>query len=684
MKSEAPRAKGAPAREVEACPEDAARIEEGLARATARAVAPLCAVFAPVYVFFAITHPLIHPGALARVMTPTAALTAVALTVVGLRARGMPDRPAGQAPIEALAIAGLVWLNVTLHVAVSRMPHEMNNYGLVAIGLGALFYSVRMYVVGLAVTLASFVAFTVALPKTPLTVHFCFLMLSSTALSFSIFFVRRRAGVRLEALRLTEAAQNASLAAMSARLQAVLDAMREAIFAVDREGRIHGESSRETARVLGGEAVAGVRLSALLYPERAAHGSAVEREAFEAWLAAVFDASPEEWEALEPLAPTRALIASASEPGETRPIALEFRPMVEDSRIARVVVRARDESDKQALERAMRAQEAAFARKLATMQRLVAGGGQTFVAFLASADARNERALRLLAAPAPLATDDLGEALELVHTIKAEADAFEQDELRDAAHALEEALRDAQRGGAGALEAARARADELSAAIRASRDLLVRVSPVGEAVLAQTTVQRADVARLHALLGARDDELGGLSRRLAARPFGELVGLLPPAAAKWAARLGKRVQVTVEGRDRLVPPALADVLGGAIDHLARNAVAHGIELPDARADAGKPAHGAIRIACEPVERRGAAGVEDTVRVVFEDDGAGIPEALRARVFERGFTARDAVDGLSGRGVGLSAAAADLARAGYRLSLQPGPVGVRFLIEPALR
>ncbi len=657
-------------------PIDPEQIEEGLRRSTARSISLLCWVLSPLYLIFAISHPLIHPAFLARVMTPIAAATAVALFTLGFRARRADDALAARAPRQAVGIAMLVWLNVTVHVALSGKAHEATNYGLLVIGVGALFYSVRYYVAVTSLTLASYALSVALLPPHPLGVHFAFLMLSSTSLSLAIFVVRRRAGVRLEALRLREAAQTASLADLSARLQAVLDAMREGIVVVDAEGRVRGETSRESARVLGDGARDGAELAALLYPDEAAR---VERRAFEDWLAAVFEAKASAWEELEPLAPERVLLRVGA--GETRPIALEFRPMVVGDAVTRVVVRARDESDKHALERAIRAQQEAFARKLSAMQRLVAGGGQALVAFLRNAEDRLARATALLSsvergARAATGDADLEEAVEHVHTLKAEADAFELDGLRDAAHALEGALCAAQGGrvSAAPLVEARALVDRVGEAVRETRELLVRASPVGAEVLAQTTVRSEDVARLHALLSAREDELGLLARRLAARPFGELVGLLPPAVAKWAARLGKRAHVVVEGQDVLVPPALARVLGGVLGHLARNAVAHGLELPDARADAGKPAHGELRLCCE------ASGGD--VRIVVEDDGAGVDAAQRAHIFDRGFTSRGAVDALAGRGVGLSAATVELAGAGYRLRLVPSPVGARFAIEPA--
>src|SRR5262249_58318947 len=78
------------------------------------------------------------------------------------------------------------------------------------------------------------------------------------------------------------------------------------------------------------------------------------------------------------------------------------------------------------------------------------------------------------------------------------------------------------------------------------------------------------------------------------------------------------------GRDRRRVGALAEPLLP----LVRNAVDHGIEPPDARTAAGKPAEGAIRIA--------AAHRGNQVEIRVSDDGRGLdPARLRARAVERG-------------------------------------------------
>ena len=100
-----------------------------------------------------------------------------------------------------------------------------------------------------------------------------------------------------------------------------------------------------------------------------------------------------------------------------------------------------------------------------------------------------------------------------------------------------------------------------------------------------------------------------------------------------AASLGKRARLELEGEDTELDKLLVEALDEPLLHLVRNAVDHGIEEPDARVAAGKPAEGAIRIA--------AAHRGNQVEIRVGDDGRGLdPARLRARAVERGLITAD--------------------------------------------
>ncbi|GGH10970.1 chemotaxis protein CheA [Silvibacterium dinghuense] len=129
---------------------------------------------------------------------------------------------------------------------------------------------------------------------------------------------------------------------------------------------------------------------------------------------------------------------------------------------------------------------------------------------------------------------------------------------------------------------------------------------------------------------------------------------------------GKRIRLETEGEETEIDKSMLELLSDPLTHLVRNAADHGIEMPEVRRASGKPEEGVITL--RAFHRSG--------RIVIEiaDDGAGIdvqrvrrkaiergliaPDAqlnndeLRMLIFAAGFSTRDAVSDLSGRGVGM--------------------------------
>ncbi|HUH04634.1 MAG TPA: response regulator [Kofleriaceae bacterium] len=135
-----------------------------------------------------------------------------------------------------------------------------------------------------------------------------------------------------------------------------------------------------------------------------------------------------------------------------------------------------------------------------------------------------------------------------------------------------------------------------------------------------------------------------------------------------AGSLGKRCKLVLAGEDTELDKLLVEALDEPLMHLVRNAVDHGIETPDARERAGKPAEGTVRLAAS---HRG-----NQVVIQISDDGKGLdPAMLRARardrdllpaaeldalddrqvleiIFRPGFSTAEQVSEVSGRGVGM--------------------------------
>ncbi|URI11546.1 chemotaxis protein CheA [Aquincola tertiaricarbonis] len=104
-------------------------------------------------------------------------------------------------------------------------------------------------------------------------------------------------------------------------------------------------------------------------------------------------------------------------------------------------------------------------------------------------------------------------------------------------------------------------------------------------------------------------------------------------------RLGKEVELVIEGGDTEADKNVIECLADPLIHIVRNSLDHGLEKPEARVAAGKPACGLLRVSAR----------QDGDRVLIEitDDGAGIDtDKVRAKAAERGLIPADRADALS--------------------------------------
>ena len=161
-------------------------------------------------------------------------------------------------------------------------------------------------------------------------------------------------------------------------------------------------------------------------------------------------------------------------------------------------------------------------------------------------------------------------------------------------------------------------------------------------------------------------------------------------AAKWvrdmASAMGKQARLETAGGEIELDKRLAEGLRDPLLHLIRNALDHGIELPDARRLGGKPEQGLLRLSASQ-ERNG-------ILLRVEDDGRGVDLAMIREVgeqqglldgtfdgqedllrllFRPGFSTRKEASEFSGRGVGLDVVATEVAdlKGDLQLFSKPG-------------
>jgi two-component system chemotaxis sensor kinase CheA len=216
-----------------------------------------------------------------------------------------------------------------------------------------------------------------------------------------------------------------------------------------------------------------------------------------------------------------------------------------------------------------------------------------------------------------------------------------------------------------------------SSSIRVSTEKVDRlIDLVGELVIAHVmTAQMVEsfrpdcLPKLRESVAAMERNTRELHERVMAirmLPVGTLFQRYARTVYDIAQATGKQIDLTLSGEETEIDKSMLELLGDPLTHLIRNAADHGVESPEARIAAGKPAEGTISL--RAFHRSG--------RVVIEvaDDGAGIDaERVRAKaiergliapgaqlsdeqlhmlIFEPGFSTRDEVTDLSGRGVGM--------------------------------
>ena len=172
------------------------------------------------------------------------------------------------------------------------------------------------------------------------------------------------------------------------------------------------------------------------------------------------------------------------------------------------------------------------------------------------------------------------------------------------------------------------------------------------------------------------------------RPFADGVEGLPRIVRDLGLELHKKVRLEISGKNTPVDREILEKLEAPLNHLIRNAIDHGIELPEERISLGKSPEGMIRMVAQ--HRSGL------LSITISDDGKGIdPEILRKKIIEMnlarkevaealsdaelfeflflpGFSTAAKVTEISGRGVGLNA---------VQVMLQEVSGTIRIVSEP---
>lgn len=171
----------------------------------------------------------------------------------------------------------------------------------------------------------------------------------------------------------------------------------------------------------------------------------------------------------------------------------------------------------------------------------------------------------------------------------------------------------------------------------------------------------------------------------------------PRLARDLARQLGKDVELVLSGEETELDKTMLEDLNDPLIHLVRNAVDHGVETPEERIAAGKPPKAVVELT--------ATQIGDHILIEITDDGKGMrPDVIRRKALEKGlidaetannlddkqslhlvfmagFSTKDQISNISGRGVGMDVVRNNIQKLNGRIDIQSIPgEGSRFSIQ----
>jgi two-component system, chemotaxis family, sensor kinase CheA len=253
------------------------------------------------------------------------------------------------------------------------------------------------------------------------------------------------------------------------------------------------------------------------------------------------------------------------------------------------------------------------------------------------------------------------------------------------------------RQAAAAAEAQAATATAATPTIRVDLDRVDRlINLVGELVINQAMLSQSVIANETSgtsTINTGLEELQQLTREIQdsvmairAQPVKPVFQRMSRIVREIADMTGKSVRLVTEGENTEVDKTVIDKLAEPLTHMIRNAVDHGLEMPEKRAALGKNPEGTVRLSAK--HRSGRIVIE------LSDDGAGInrekvrqkaidndlitsetnlsDEEIDNLIFHAGFSTADKISDISGRGVGMDVVKRSIQALGGRINISSKP------------
>jgi two-component system chemotaxis sensor kinase CheA len=291
-----------------------------------------------------------------------------------------------------------------------------------------------------------------------------------------------------------------------------------------------------------------------------------------------------------------------------------------------------------------------------------------FIALIDSADEAKLRLGDLLISCGSLTEKELALALE---SQKKMADSPKLGEVLLERNVVQAPIIEAALGKQKKVEEKRAN-EAKSVKVPADR-LDALIDQVGELVIAGAATQlhakkalNRELQEVASNLIRLVEDVRDTALRLRMTPIGEVFSRFPRVVRDVSKELGKDIELKISGAEAELDKSMIEKIGDPLMHLVRNSIDHGIESPERRAAAGKPARGTVSL--------NAFHESGSIVIEVADDGGGLdqgrifakaverglasaeanlsPAEIYRLILEPGFSTAEQVTNLSGRGVGM--------------------------------
>ena len=222
------------------------------------------------------------------------------------------------------------------------------------------------------------------------------------------------------------------------------------------------------------------------------------------------------------------------------------------------------------------------------------------------------------------------------------------------------------------------------------------LNSVGELVITQSVLSQLaaplegrDAEELRSALGQLERHMRALQEsvmRVRMLPISVVFNRFPRLVRDLGQKLGKKIELRLSGDSTELDKTVLEKIGDPLVHLVRNAMDHGIEMPEARIAAGKSAHGVIElnayhkggnVVVEVIDDGGGLRRDRILAKARERGLVGADEELSEErvynlIFAPGFSTADVVSDLSGRGVGMDVVKRNINELGGHVQIHSTP------------